>query len=82
MSRGEYLTVLALVLPAFALGWVGGWLWANRLASRSRPQPRHPDPSTRAPAPPLSGSPDGGRDVALPAEEERREPGGKAPSHS
>jgi hypothetical protein len=34
MSRNEYLTIVILVIPAFVLGWAGGWLWANRVTTR------------------------------------------------
>jgi hypothetical protein len=35
----EYLIALLLLTPAFGLGWLCGWLWANRPPVRRQPQP-------------------------------------------
>jgi len=73
MSRSEYLTVLILVIPAFVLGWVGGWLWANRGTSTPPRSERDADLLARAPVPTPSG-PHRDRDGSpSPADEERGE---------
>ena len=30
MAWNQYGTMLVFLLPAFGLGWLCGWLWANR----------------------------------------------------